>query len=163
MRSMQSMRYLAIVLLLVTVACGGAQSPNPTAPTPTPSPLPAPAPVAIAGVWSGGFSFQYDGQTYTHAATLTLTQADTRVTGTLTTNQQWTGTLDGFLNQLTGDAIFTGRLRLDVPGGGGVRCLATVENFIGPVTPTVVIHGTDPTTFVNCGSTIRDVRLALRR
>jgi hypothetical protein len=120
------MKYaIAVVAVLLSVACGGTTptSPSPVAPTPL-----APIAPSIAGAWTGTVTV---GTLGTAAASFTLTQSDRTIGGTWAIASAGNDAHGVIAGTVTTDGRFDGTLTWDSTGDRGGRCEAS-----GPTTGT---------------------------
>lgn len=78
--------WLLLTALAVTAACGGD---SPTAPSDSTAQL--------AGAWTGALSYTFEGTSYSHSVTGTVSQDRLNIKATLTLSSDWRATIDGTL------------------------------------------------------------------
>jgi hypothetical protein len=144
--------WLLLTALAVTAACGGD---SPTAPSDSTAQL--------AGAWTGALSYTFEGTSYSHSVTGTVSQDRLNIKATLTLSSDWRATIDGTLTGQRAGAQLPARITFDTPSDHPpMRCAAAFNATSSPVVPTMMFQA-NTVTFTNCDSTITSVVLTLQR
>jgi hypothetical protein len=145
-------RWLLLTALAFLMGCGGD---SPTEPSDTT--------VQLTGAWTGNLTYTFEGTSYFHSVTGTVTQDRLNVKATLTLSNDWRATIDGTLTEQGSNAQLPARITFDTPSDHPpMRCAASFNGTSSFVVPTMMFQ-TNAVAFTNCDSTISTVVLTLRR
>lgn len=151
-------RFRTITLGLAVVAAGacnsGSSGGSPTGPSPTPPPSGV---ASVAGTWRGTSDFQQNGVRYISEITMSVTQSDRSVQGTVTfTSQGWEGWRGSFSGTLAGASPaseFIGPVTIQSNSSTGTGLCTGQATMSGPTsttamrweTPSIAITSNVPT------------------
>lgn len=121
---------LALLPLVAVAACSADGEGSPTAPSGPTSPTPPSGVANVSGSWSGTSDWEQNNVHSISNATVSITQNDRTLTGTLTytssTYQGWGGTISGTVAGTSPDTQFVGTIELRAPPTTGTgTCIGT--------------------------------------
>lgn len=143
-----------VLAALIAAGCGSGSTPV------SPSPIPT-APASLSGAWTGTLALtNSEGRRITAATSASLTHSGAHLSGTFSTNNDVTGSIDGTIGA---DGALTGTLSLITAATDGVtRCNGSAAST-GTTSAVPLVLRAAAITAPNCTGTLSDLVLTLYR